>query len=143
MSPMYIKNDRGMTLIEVLIAVALLVVGILGTLTVFPLGWISTTRADRIGQAAEILHREMETVQINIQNECNPVAAGATTFPSVWSGGQAAAQPGDMQYTVTRTIQTLPNDFWLVSVQVTWTGNAAGTRDSFTVTRDPNYKQGC
>ncbi|KAF0185816.1 MAG: hypothetical protein FD164_77 [Nitrospirae bacterium] len=140
---MHIKNNRGMTLIEVLIAVALLVVGILGTLTVFPLGWTSTTRADRIGQAAEILHREMETEQLRIQNECNAVAAGIVIVPVVRSSGRAADQPGDMQYMVTRTIQALPNDFYLVSVQVTWTGNAAGIRDSFTVTRDPNYKQGC
>lgn len=142
MSLSIIKNQQGMTLVELIVATVIVAVGAVAVLWVFPAGWSSTTMADRIGQASEIMHREMEAAELNTMNPCNAVVTGTAT-PTVFAGGQLAAQQGDRAYFVTRTISDLGNNTWRVTVRVTWTGNATGIVDSIIVVRDENFRQGC
>ncbi len=137
-----INNRRGFTLIEVLIALVLIMTGILGVLSVFPSGWQTNVRAERIGRAAQIMSGEMATLQLTIMNSCNAVPTSSYS-PTVYSSGRTTAQPGDASFMVTRTVQTAGANAWLVTVQVTWTGNPTGIQDSSLVVRDDNYKQGC
>lgn len=140
---MHFKNESGFSLIELLVATVIIMLGIIAVMAVFPAGWATTTRADRVGQSSEIMHREMEAAEVSILNRCNPVVAGQVVTPNVFSGGQAVAQPGDMSYTVTRDIAALGGNSWRVTVRVTWPGNAVGIVDSIVVVRDENYVQGC
>lgn len=138
------NNHKGVSLIEVLISIAILAIGILGVLAVFPQGWMSSMKSDLIGRAAEILHKEMETRQAFIMNPCNTINLG-TTSRTVYPSGQTSAQSGDVPFTVNTQISNIAGqtNIWRVIVTVTWPGNSVGITESIDVTRDENYKQGC
>lgn len=140
---MSINNQRGVTLVELLITIILVSVGIFATLDVFPSSWRLIAQSDRIGQASEIMHRELETSQLVILNTCNTVIVGGTTTSAVNASGRTGSLQGDVSYTVTRTITALGNGSWSIAVQVTWPGNAVGVSNTVVAVRDANFKEGC
>jgi hypothetical protein len=66
-------------------------------------------------------------------NPCIPTNPSVQTT-SVKASGQAGVQPGDATFTVRTTILDNLNGTWLLTVQVTWPGNAAGLSESRLVT---------
>lgn len=140
-----ISNEKGITLIEVMIAVMLVVVGILALAALQGPAWNTTSRSDLLGRAGMILHRELERNELLLMNPnlANPCVGGAPLVvnqPQVWAGGQGAAQPGDVAYNVlTTTIDNL-NGTWFVRVQVTWPGNNVGISESVVVTRQEAFR---
>lgn len=140
---MFIKNDHGVTLIELLVTMILVSIGIFAALDVFPSSWRLTTQSDRIGQASEIMHRELETSQLIILNSCNTAIMGGTTTLPVNASGRTGTLQGDVSYTVSRTITALGTGSWGITVQVTWPGNAVGVSGTIVSVRDANYKEGC
>lgn len=144
MIPIVCNNNKGVSLIEVLISIFILAIGILGVLAVFPQGWMSSMKSDLLGRGAEILHKEMETRQAFIMNPCNSITIG-TTSKTVYPSGQTSAQSGDAPFTVSTEVNSIAGQtsIWRITVTVTWPGNSAGITESIDVTRDENYKQGC
>lgn len=135
-----ICNNKGVSLVEVLIAMAVVVIGIIGVLGVFAQGYTSSTKSDGIGRAAEILHRTLERAQLRIMNESCGTPTSSTS--TVYSSGEATARPGDRAYNVTTTVTQINTNplTWRVTVHVTWQGNPTGIRESLVVTRQSDYK---
>lgn len=135
-----IYNKKGLTLVEVMIAIALLTIGIISLLSLQSTGYSLAGKSDHFGRAAGILHEHLETIEYLILNPCNNVTAGPARNITV-SG--LSGRSGDITYTVTPTI-TPPNptvsNFWLVTARVTWTGNPTGISESRIVTRQEPFR---
>ncbi len=131
-------DERGISLVEVVIATFLLTVGVAAILSLQPTAWKSTSRSDFMGRAAGILHKELEMNEAYIMNPSNPVATGTTTN-TVYPSGLNAAGAGDVAYTVTTTIASVGTNVWTVAVGVSWPNHAAVT-GKITVTRQDRFK---
>lgn len=138
-------SNRGISLIEVLIALVILNVGVLGLLSIQPSGWKLSGRSDFLGRAAGLLHKELQVNEMAIMNPNNPNPC-ATSNPlirnqTVWASGQNSPQPGDAPFQIRTTIQDQLNGTWLVSVTVTPPGSQVGISDSLLVTRQEHFRQ--
>jgi prepilin-type N-terminal cleavage/methylation domain-containing protein len=140
--------NKGMSLAEVLVAVVLISVGLLGLMTLQPTAWRASNRSDYTGRAAMILQQELETHRAFIMNSsnANPTALNnpLITNRTVYASGQTTPLPqGDVAYNLRTTITDLapagmPNS-WRVVVQVTWPGNNTGITDSVIVGRQLSF----
>jgi hypothetical protein len=133
-----LSTKKGMGLIEVLIALFLISFGVLSLLSLQPSAWRLSGRADYLGRAGGILHgqlesREMLLMNPTLANPCVPINPLVQTV-AVHASGLGAAQPGDASFTVGTTILDNLNGTWLLTVRVTWPGNAAGLSESRLVT---------
>ena len=133
-----IRNDRGMGLPEVIIAMLLTAVGIVALLSVQSPTLRLASKSDFVGRAAGILQKTFETEEAWIMNPRNAVALGTITR-NVLVSGMGAAQPGDLTYTVRTQISTNTNGTFRVSVRVTWPGNDTGLSDSIIVSRQDAF----
>lgn len=136
-------NEKGITIIEVLITLFLTAVGIMALLSMQPISWQTAGRSDFMGRAAGILQSELERNEVRIMNPVNTVTTGTTTrtiYPSNLTSG-TAPQKGDVPYTVATTISSLGSTAWRVDVRVTWPGNNRGIAESMTVTRQETFRQ--
>jgi len=137
-------KNKGISLIEVLIAIALISIGILSLLSLQPPAWKLSRQSDFLGRAGSILHAELESNQIllmnpNYPNPCsatNPLTSTKTVRPS----GQSSDQVGDLTFTVVTAIQDNLNNSWVVRVRVTWTGNNAGLSETRIITRQESFR---
>jgi Tfp pilus assembly protein PilV len=142
------KCIKGMSLIEVIIAVFLIFIGVLGLMTLQPTAWRSSNRSDFTGRAAMILQQELEVNRAFIMNSSNANPCLLTnplvTNRTVYASGQTTPQPqGDVAYNLRTTITDLapsgtPNS-WRVLVQITWPGNNTGITDSVVVGRQLSF----
>ena len=132
-------NNRGFTLVEVVIAMFLTVVAVLALFSLQPTAWKTATRSDYLGRASGILYETLVTQEALIMNPCNAVAAGTTGPTAVFASGQTTAQPGDAQFNVTTTITSIGTNIWRVTVRVAWTGHA-GISESLVVTRQEGFR---
>ena len=104
------SGNKGIGLIEVLIAICLVSIGILGLLTLQPMAWRSSNRSDYVGRAAMILQQELEKNRAWFMNpgNANPcVLSNPLVYePSrVYASGQGELQPkGDMPFILQTTI---------------------------------------
>ena len=140
-----ISNEKGITLIEVMIAVMLVAVGIMALASLQGPAWNTTGRSDLLGRAGVILHRELEMNELrlmnpNLANPCAGVNPLVVNQPQVWASGQGSAQPGDVAYNVLTTIIDNLNGSWLVRVQVLWPGNNVGISETVVVTRQESFR---
>lgn len=136
-------NNKGITIVEVLITLFLTAVGIMALLSMQPISWQTAGRSDFMGRAAGILQSELERNEIRIMNPVNTVSTGTTTrtmYPSNLTSG-TTPQKGDVPYTVATTISSLGSTAWRVDVRVTWPGNNRGIAESMTVTRQETFRQ--
>lgn len=137
-------NDRGISLVEVVIAMFLTTVGVLAILSMQPSAWRVVGKSDYMGRAAGILQEELERQEAFIMNPLNSVTLGTTTT-TVFTGGQGAAVTGagDAAYTVTTSITGPGTGIWQVTVTVTWanqlTRNYRNVQDSILVSRQDAY----
>jgi len=122
MSRLISYNNRGIGLIEVVIAIFLVTVGVLAILSMQPSAWRLVGKSDYLGRGAGILHRELERREACIMNPCNTVATGTAASPPILVSGLPGAVSGDATYWVTTQVSK-PNpgiDLWNVTVTVTW-----------------------
>lgn len=135
-------NNRGVGLLEVVIAVFLTVIGVLAIFSLQAPAWRTAARADYLGRAAEILQRQMETTEAFVMNSCNAVTAGTTTT-SVVTSGMGTAVKGDTTYNVSTTITNAGTNVWRVTVTVTWPINTTGITGNLIVARQEFFRSGC
>ena len=138
-----LRCSKGISLVEVLIALFLVSIGMLSLMTLQPAAWRTSSRSDYLGRAGGILHQELEANRIWIMNETNGNPC-ATSNPLVLPpryvnpSGQSTPQPGDVPFTVLTAITdlapTLPGS-WRVTVTVNWPGNTNGITDTIVVGR--------
>jgi hypothetical protein len=140
-------NKKGISLIEVMVSIVLIMVGILGLLTLMPSGWRLSATSDALARAAGILQAELEAQEILIMNPNNTFAAIPAGDPlgkkEVYGGGNAPQMGDNVKYTVqtVRTPLVAPLSGWQVQVQVTWPGHAAGIHESLIVTPQQYFRQ--
>ena len=133
-------RNRGVTLIESVIAILLVSIGLIGLLSMQPSAWQASARADYLGHGATVLSRELTRQELRIMNPCNTVSTGTVT-QTVNAGGQGTAQSGDSSYIVETTTASLGGNGWQVTVRVSWPPlNATGIVESIVVTRQDSFR---
>ncbi len=139
-----ISNEKGISLIEVMIAVMVIAIGVLSLLSLQAPAWNLTGRSDVMGRAGLVLHKELQNNEMLIMNPdvANPCAGAnpAVTVRNVNASGQAAAQPGDIVFNVRSTTTDNLNGTWSVRVRVTWPGNNVGISETVVVTRQEPFR---
>jgi Tfp pilus assembly protein PilV len=135
-------NKKGFGMIEVIIALFMTVVAVLGVFSLVSPAWRTSTRSDYLGRASGILYEELIRQEARIMNPCCSVTAGTLPAVAVNTSGQTTAQAGDVQFNVNTTITDLstatsPN-FWGVTVRVTWPGHT-GISESLVVSRQDGF----
>jgi hypothetical protein len=86
------KNEQGFTLVEVLLAAFVITLGLVGLLSVIPVGTFATTDGYRLSTATFLANQKLEEVK-NMPwrsvpaNDCLGISASATEAPTVPAGG--------------------------------------------------------
>lgn len=132
-------NNRGFTLVEVVIAIFLTIVAVLGNLALLSPAWRTAARSDYLGRASGILQEQLLMQEALIMNPCSTVTTGATGPTAVFNSGQTTAQSGDIRFNVTTTITSIGTNIWRVTVRVAWTGHT-GISESLVVTRQEGFR---
>jgi prepilin-type N-terminal cleavage/methylation domain-containing protein len=138
-------NNRGVTLIESVIAILLVSIGLLGLLSMQPPAWRTTARTDYLGRAAMMLGKELTTQELRIMNPCNAVATTMETVSrTLFTSGQEAAQSGDIGFTVQTVTTPVATNVWRVAVTVSWRLNNTDIdiQESTVVTRQEPFRFG-
>jgi len=138
------SNNKGIGLIEVVIALFLLSVGVLSMLSLQPSAWNLSGKADSISRGGGLLRSELEANEVllmnpNFPNPCiavNPLVATR----NVNSSNEIAAQPGDFTFTVQTTILDNLNGTWSIRVRVTWPANNTGISETRVITRQEPFR---
>ena len=135
-------NKRGISLVEVIVAVMLVSVGVVSALSLQPPAWKLAAKSDYLGRAAGILSQELETKQALIMNPCQALPASDATPRPIQVSGQGGAVAGDATFNVQTTIANItPNLVWRVTVTVTWPPlNNTGITENILVTRQDKYR---
>jgi Tfp pilus assembly protein PilE len=148
-------NNRGITIVEVLITLFLTAVGIMALLSMQPTSWKAASRSDFMGRAAGILQSELERNELWIMNpgnstfatSCDPnrrdLALGECTS-TINASNQQAQQTGDVPFTVRTTIAPFgaTTNAWTVTVRVTWPANPInGIQETMIVSRQEYFRQ--
>jgi Tfp pilus assembly protein PilV len=136
-------NNRGITIVEVVITLFLTTVGILALLSMQPAAWNAAGRSDFMGRAAGILQSELERNELQIMNPNNAVSTGVLPNRNVYASSQSTQQSGDVTYSVATTVTPLAGatNAWSVRVHVTWPGNTRGVSEATIVSRQEYFKQ--
>ncbi len=130
-------NKRGISLVEVMIAIFLTTFGILALLSMQPMSWKTAMQSDLMGKAAEILQKELESNEMFIMNSNNTITTGTTT-KTVYASGQTTLQTDDTAFSVQTKIVNNGDGSWTVAVAVTGPDNKT-ISDSIIATRQQAY----
>jgi hypothetical protein len=136
-------NKRGISMIEVLIALFLISVGVMALITLLPSGWRLSSKSDLLGRAAAILHAELEKSEILIVNEKNPITPtvpGSPEVKTVYGSGKAPPDAGDVPFTV-QTERTDLGGSWRVRIRVTWPTSEKGIAGGLIIARQRYFAQ--
>lgn len=88
-------NERGFTLVEVMLAAFIMTLGLVGLLSVVPVGTFATTDGYRLSTATFLANQKLEEVR-NMPwrsapaNDCLGVSASATAAPTVPAGASCS-----------------------------------------------------
>lgn len=142
---MYINfNNKGITLVESLIAVFLTAIAIVALMPMQDMSLRTGARADYLGRAAYIMQSELEAREYFIMNQNNAITL-AQTVPFVQgftADGVLTAVAAQRFFTVNTFINPVAGstNAWIVHVNVTWPrGPANGIRSSIIATRHFNF----
>ena len=119
-----IFNNKGITIVESLIAVFLTAIAIATLISMQPLSWQSAGKADSISRAVGIMQQELESNQMLILNG-SPSTSDANFVDIVID-----KETFQKKMTVTQP----STDTWLVNVHVKWRTNPKGIKSSIIVT---------
>ncbi|MGD0624349.1 MAG: hypothetical protein ABSB32_06475 [Thermodesulfobacteriota bacterium] len=134
-----VSNKKGISLIEVCIALFLLGVGIFALISLQPAAWRLSGKSDYLGRASGILLSQLQATEAKIMNPNIAIPAGGSS--TVYASGQDTKKQGDVAFTVNRTITDLGGNTWRITVKVSWPGNAVGITESLNVTRQEYFRQ--
>ena len=142
-------NKKGISMIEVALAIFILMIGIVGVISIQSQSWRTTMTSDYQGRAAQILSKELEDKQAQIMNCC--LALPASDPPggrTVFSSGGTSSVSGtvlDVPFTVQTAVTQIATGVWNVTAQVTWTGNTSGISETRTVMVQESFRSpaGC
>ena len=131
---MIIKNNKGLTILECIIAIFLTTIMVVSLVSMQSLSWTGASRADYLGRAQGLLQRELE-IQENAVLAGNITAANVTSCLNNNLGTAVCGTKGAVF-----TIRTLKMDnganitsTLLVNVNVTWPKSKTGITSSMIV----------
>jgi len=141
------RNNKGVTLVESIVAMGLITIGIIAILTMQPTSMKAAAKSDYLGRGVMLLNKEFMNQELFIMNPCNTVAASNITKTVYVSGRSTTAQnDGDALFNVQTTVSAVPSSTtsWKVTVIVTWPPTYTnGVKDSIIVTRQEPFRSGC
>ncbi|MEE9911461.1 MAG: hypothetical protein K4571_07025 [Deltaproteobacteria bacterium] len=151
-----LRTSKGMGLVEVMIAIFLTSTAIFAAFSLQAPAWKAAAKADYTGRASEIMHRQLESTEAYLMNQCNTVASSETGVPAIPVAGANASSTynvsvsglggikGDATYTVTTAIAAQTVTYFRVTVTVTWPPlNPTGITQTIFVSRQQYFKNGC
>ena len=105
MSILTCSSNKGISLVEVMIATFLLAVGILALLAMQPMAWKTAGKSNLLGTAAGILHRELTNNELDIMRlkSTDPLPNDGPITTTAYASGEAAPQTDDTAFTVDTT----------------------------------------
>jgi len=135
-----VSNKKGISLVEVCIAVFLLGFGIFALISLQPSAWRLSGKSDYLGRASGVLLSQLQATEAQIMNPNLAIPASGSS--TVYASGQSTGKQGDVAFTVNRTVTALAGgNTWRITIQVTWPGNATGIKESLNVTRQEYFRQ--
>jgi Tfp pilus assembly protein PilV len=134
----YNSTSPGFTIVEAVIAIALVALGVVGMLQLIPLGWQNTESSNTRTRLAEVMQREMESTQALIMNPCNIVAPIAAAKNTTVSG--LPMSEGDLTVQVAKTIAANPVSALAWDLTITVSRGSSSVRGFRTVTRQNTYR---
>ena len=140
-------NEKGISLIEVLISLFLLLVGVLGLISLQPMAWRLSGTSDYMSRAANTLSKELQIYEARIMNPnitipVDPITKIWSTGYEIKASGQGTAKTGDAVFNVQTIITDLDGGrSYRLAVRVSWTANPGGISESLLVTRNESYRQ--
>lgn len=147
-------NNRGISLVEVLITLFLTTVGILALLSMQPTAWNAAGRSDFMGRAAGLLQSELERGELWLMNPNNTKSFSTSCEPTkltlgtctktINASSQTTSQTGDVPFTVATRVQVYPgaSNAWTLNVKVTWPGNnTRGIEETMIVSNQEYFTQ--
>jgi hypothetical protein len=139
-----IFSNRGIGLVEVVIAIFLVAIGVMAILSMQPTAWRTIGKSDYMGRGAGILHRELELREAWIMNPCNVVPLGNRPVQTVIISGLGAEVRGDATYTVNTNITAVGGtaNVWTVTVTVTWPDQVARNYKNLVESADVAQQEG-
>ena len=140
------KNNKGISLVESIVAVLLLTIGVLAILSMQPTALKTSSRADYLGHAVMLLNREFMIQEAWIMNPCNAVSVGTVNRTAVYSSENTATRNGDPSFNITivTSVVTGQANTWNVTITITWPPvNSVGITDNMIVTRQEAFRFGC
>lgn len=138
------RPDSGTSLIEVVVAIMVVSIAVIAVMSNQPQAWITASKSDYLGRAANLVRSELERNELWIMNPNNTVTLSSTAG-TVCTGGEGddySRQTGDACYTMTTTIEqpTASVEMWRVTVRVTWPGSTSALTESVLVTRQESFR---
>jgi prepilin-type N-terminal cleavage/methylation domain-containing protein len=113
------REARGLTLVEVLVAVVILAVGLLGIFTAFPTGYLDVVGSGGQSKAVSYARQQIEVLK-NQAFTPNPPANGSDSLEGGLYG---------RSWTITQVAGTVaPYRLWRVSVTVSYAGGTGDRR---------------
>jgi prepilin-type N-terminal cleavage/methylation domain-containing protein len=107
-------NTRGFTLIEMMVASTILILGLLGVAGLLTSSYSKNSNSKQITIATTIAEKKMEELK----------ASGFAGLPIVACPGTSAPAPANSSFSVSHCVASVGTDNWLKQVQVTvtWQG---------------------
>lgn len=133
-------NKKGITIVETLIAAFLTMVAVVSLMPMFSLSLQTSAKSDYLGRAVGILQQELEFREEQVMQGIYP-AASPTTYDQTVKVSGLDAKEGDVTIILKTKMTKQGNNAWIVNVQVTWTGNSTGFKNSIIVTPQMDFIQ--
>ncbi len=152
-----LQTNKGMGMVEVMIAIFLTTTAIFAAFSLQSPAWKSAAKADYLGRGSEIMHRQLESTEAYIMNQCNTAASALNGIPAIPAAGATASLPldiyvsglaggtaGDASYHIVTQITAVTDNYFRITVTVTWPPlNATGINQTIFVSRQQYFKNGC
>ncbi|MBN1471838.1 MAG: hypothetical protein JW925_08650 [Syntrophaceae bacterium] len=123
-----ILNNKGITIVESLVAVMLTGLAVLGLLAMQPLSLTAAGKADSLTRATELMHSELQVAECTIMSGSTPT-----------NMSNEPVTVGNQTFYVTRTTTVRDTVSWLVRINVNWGGNSRGVSSSLIVSRQSAF----
>ena len=69
------RTSKGISLVEVVIAIFLTTTAVFAIFALQAPAWKTMAKADHLGRASEIMHRQLESTEVYLLNQCNTSAS--------------------------------------------------------------------
>jgi len=135
----FLKAEKGLSLVECVIALLLSAVAIISLVEMQSLAWRGAGKSDYLGRAQAVLQRELETCQYNILRG-NNIPADTKWMDQYGKEVQEGAADAffEVHYLQT-TPASIPANTRLLNVKVKWPGSKTGIGSSIIVLPQSDY----